>query len=111
MRKTKLIPLSLVALGLAAGPAYAQSATEDAYSSMPISVPPRSGVEAAAVSNTPAAAGPAAAPIAATPSPSVSSPSGSLPFTGLDLGIVVALAVGLTGLGLALRRATRTSAG
>jgi hypothetical protein len=37
--------------------------------------------------------------------------SGALPFTGLDLALVVLAGVALVGLGLALRRTTRASAG
>jgi hypothetical protein len=37
-----------------------------------------------------------------------SSSSGSLPFTGLDVGILLLVAAGLTGTGLALRRLTAT---
>lgn len=113
MRIMKLVSLGLVALGVAAAPAMAQqNATVDGYSSMPISVPPSSAVKGAAANHGPSAATLPNAPAhAAVPTPAVTSPSGSLPFTGLDVGIVAALAVALAGLGFGLRRITRTSAG
>jgi len=99
--------VSLAVLGLVAAPAVAADPASDGYNAMPISVPPT--VKGASAVNSPAAnAGSGAAPVAAvTPATSASS-GGSLPFTGLDLGLVIGAAVLLLGLGFALRRGTRT---
>ncbi|MCW2968316.1 MAG: hypothetical protein JWM71_2088 [Solirubrobacteraceae bacterium] len=66
---------------------------------------PASAVKGASATSPAVAAAPA--PVAqVTPTRAASSGGGTLPFTGLDLGLVAALAVGLLGLGFALRRST-----
>lgn len=123
MRRAIAIGLS-VTFAVAAGPALAQTPSEGGYSSTPIVVPPGptdtdtdAGEVAGATATVVGAstggnqgvagtsAGAAGLPAAAvTPTESVD--SGSLPFTGLDLGLMVVLAAGLLGLGVALRRAS-----
>jgi hypothetical protein len=109
VRSTRVIAVSLAVLGLSAAPALATDPAQDGYNAMPIAVPPSQSqspqVEGASVTNSPAAA---SAPVAATTRPT--SAGSSLPFTGLDVGIVAAVAVLLLGLGFALRRGTRAEA-
>jgi hypothetical protein len=49
------------------------------------------------------------APVQNTAGESAKASSGNLPFTGLDLGLLGAAGVGLLGLGIVMRRLTRTS--
>ena len=92
-------------------------------------LPPLSGVVAAdasgaarPASSPPRGGGAASAPDAAAPARSLVAPvraaggpvvvaAGSLPYTGLDLWVLLAAAVGLIGTGLALRRASHAPAG
>jgi len=86
--------LAVALLSLAfTGSAYAQSATEDAYSGVAgvqqFGGGDGAGGEAAVVSDT--------------------SSSGSLPFTGLDVGLIVLAGVALVGTGLVIRRVSQPS--
>jgi hypothetical protein len=49
------------------------------------------------------------APVQNTAGESAKASSGTLPFTGLDLGLLGAAGVGLLGLGIGMRRLTRSS--
>lgn len=120
--RSVFITISLVA-SLAAAPtiAVAETPSQGGYSATPIIVPPGSNqsppgaieVKGETVSSAPGSvagatsSGGGTAPAVASASPSASAPGGSLPFTGLDLGMIVLLAAGLLGLGLFLRRASR----
>ncbi len=108
MRRIRIMILVVSAAFVVAPVASAQTPTEDAYKSTPIAVPPSSvqvaaeNVTAPEAATAPAATAPVAEPTSAAPAP-----AGALPFTGLDLGLIVALAAGLLGLGVFLRRLTR----
>jgi hypothetical protein len=104
--------LAVVAVALAAAsPAFAQSATRDAYGSSGTGVlgavsngggsnggGSGGGVSPSTASSTPVA----------TPQQVVAASSGSsLPFTGLDVGLLVAGGIVLVGVGIGLRRFAR----
>jgi hypothetical protein len=85
MRKlTSLLVCMVVVLAMAA-PAFAQNATQDAYNGL-------AGAEQGGGGN--------AGTVADTDT------GGSLPFTGLQLALVVGAGVGLLGAGVAMRRAS-----
>ena len=85
MRKiTRVLVCAIAVLALAAGPAYAQTATEDAYNGL-------AGAQQ----------GGGDGPVATT------GDTGSLPFTGLELSLVALAGAGLLGAGFAVRRASR----
>ncbi len=67
---------------------------------------PKSGTKAANDSGSTPETVPAAAVTPVAAQAVETSSSGSLPFTGLDVGILAAVAAGLTGTGLVLRRLT-----
>ena len=85
MRKITTLLVCFVALLAFAAPAFAQTATQDAYGNL-------AGTQAG-----PGSGG------------SVQATSGdsTLPFTGLQLGLVAVAGVGLLGVGVALRRGSR----
>jgi len=100
-------------LGLAVGPAFAaaDNPTNDPTASQ-YSSPANIGVGGVGGQNTPGtgtagtgASG--AAPAGSAGSSAVSGSSGSLPFTGLDLVALLAVAIALTAAGLVLRRVSR----
>ncbi|MDX6666547.1 MAG: hypothetical protein QOG68_2753 [Solirubrobacteraceae bacterium] len=98
MRRIIILSASVAALVIAPGAALADSPSQGGYNSVPIVVPPGPIVKSASATR------PVNASVTATKPVSGS----SLPFTGLDLGVVALLAVGLLGLGVGLRRVTRT---
>ena len=83
MRKiTRLLACVVAILALAAGPAFAQ--TEDAYNGLAGAQQGGGGGNEAGTVDT----------------------GGSLPFTGLELALIVTAGVGLLGVGYAVRRAS-----
>lgn len=120
--RSLVITISAVA-SLAAAPttAVAETPNQGGYSAIPIVVPPGSNqsppggieVKGETVSSAPGSVagatspGGGTAPAVASATPSAAAPGGSLPFTGLDLGVIVLLAAALLGLGLFLRRVSR----
>jgi hypothetical protein len=101
--RTKLLLLLAMVFTLAfVGTALGQdNPTEDAYG----------GVLGEEVSNQDDSGSPAddesSSPPADTPPVATQNSTDSLPFTGLELGLVVLAGIGLVGLGLAMRRGTR----
>lgn len=98
MKKThKILVASIAALCLAApGAAFAQSSSVEGYSE------PRAEIEGSATSNDPSdrsGGGGGGGEVEAS--------GGSLPFTGLDLGLMVAGGIALAGTGFGMRRLTR----
>lgn len=88
MRKVLVVVLCGILLGVAA-PAMAQGPTQGAYSgSASNQLSQVQGVQSTGATN--------GSPTAAT--------SSTLPFTGLDVGLVVVAAIALAGTGLVLRR-------
>jgi hypothetical protein len=90
MRKiTAFLAVALLSLALAS-PAFGESATQDAYGGIAGSqeFTGGSGSNAALASDT-------------------TSESGTLPFTGLDVGLIALVGVGLVGTGLVIRRTNR----
>jgi len=126
--RTKIMTLSVV-LGLCVpGVAVAATPTQDTYGGQLGQVSgasngggPSSGTPANATGPSSSSAGPssdgpnsgtrvAASTNASAPSKSSgTSSTGTLPFTGLDVGVMAAIGLGLAGLGFATRRATRTA--
>lgn len=111
---------SLLALLLAA-PALAQGGTSTSAGDQQY-VDPLANTTPTSATPTPASPSPAAssssAPTSSTPSstqspnpaPSTTAhadPSGTLPYTGLNVGLLVAIGLGLVGAGLLLRRVVR----
>jgi hypothetical protein len=91
MRKiTSLLVCAVAVLAIAAGPAYAQTATEDGYAGLGGALQGQGG-----------GGGPVAT------SGGTGGDGGSLPFTGLELGLIAAMGAGLVGVGFAVRRASR----
>jgi hypothetical protein len=89
MRKiTLFVAVALMSLALSA-PAYGQSATEDAYSGA-------AGAQQFSGDGT------------GTSGTGTVSDSGTLPFTGLELALMAAAALGLLGTGIVVRRASRS---
>lgn len=96
----KRLALLMVAVALAlvvAAPAYAQSATSDAYAGK------GGGIVGTVNSGGPSGNGPSAAPQQVQ----AASSNGSLPFTGLDVGLLALGGVALVGVGVGLRRFAR----
>ena len=91
-----------IALFVAAGPAYAQSSAENGYSepagSVQQQLDPRGDDNHAVASST------------VQKNDSASTSGGNLPFTGLDLALVVAAGGVLLAMGLGIRRLSRTEA-
>ncbi len=86
MRKiTRVLVCAFAVLALAAGPAYAQTATEDAYNGL-------AGAQQGGGDDGPVA---------------TTGDTGSLPFTGLELSLVALAGAGLVGAGFAVRRVSR----
>jgi len=115
MRRAISFISTIAVLAVTPTVATATETAQGGYSSTPIAVPegPSTGAPtvAGATATKPAtAAAPAAAsaPTAAA-SPTVEVSDDSLPFTGMDVGILAAIAVGLMGLGFVLRRTTRVN--
>lgn len=98
----KRLALLMVAVALAlvvAAPAYAQSATSDAYAGK------GGGIVGTVNSGGPSSGnGPSAS---APQQVQASSGNGSLPFTGLDVGLLALGGVALVGVGVGLRRFAR----
>ena len=97
----KRLALLMVAVALAlvvAGPAYAQSATSDAYAGK------GGGIVGTVNSGGPSGNGPSAS---APQQVQASTGNGSLPFTGLDIGLLALGGVALVGVGIGLRRFAR----
>jgi hypothetical protein len=89
--------LAVALLSLAfTGSAFAQSATENAYSGI-------AGVQQFGGGGGGGGAGGEEAVVSGTSS------SGSLPFTGLDVGLIVLAGVALVGTGLVIRRVSQPS--
>lgn len=114
MRRAISIFSSLTILAVTPSVATAATTAQGGYSSTPIAVPEGpSGptVAGATVTRSGASTSPSASgtlpTAAATPAAEIS--EGALPFTGLDVGVIAALAITLMGLGLVLRRTTRTN--
>lgn len=129
----RAISLAIATVALTPGAALAQSTAQGGYSPTPIAVPEGGGGGPAVLGVTEDGDGGGPAVLGVTESgEGATSPTGgsgnptsgtagvtasagpaaglsgtSLPFTGLDVGIIAALAVGLVGLGFGLRRATR----
>jgi hypothetical protein len=102
MVRTKLLAILAMVLMLAlAGPAMAQdNPTEDAYG----------GVLGEEVANNDDSGGGGGTPTETVAvQQGVADNGGSLPFTGLELGLVVLAGIGLVSLGLVMRRQTRRS--
>lgn len=98
----KRLALLMVAVALAlvvAAPAYAQSATSDAYAGKGGGIV--GTVNSGGGSNGPTASAPQQVQVAS------SSGNGSLPFTGLDVGLLALGGVALVGVGVGLRRFAR----
>jgi hypothetical protein len=98
MRRFMILSSSVIALAVAPGLALGETPSEGGYKTTPIVVPPGPIVKSATATR------PASATVTSTKPVSGS----TLPFTGLDLGVVALLAVGLLGLGVAMRKATRS---
>lgn len=99
----KRLALLMVVVALAlvvAGPAYAQSATSDAYAGK------GGGIVGTVNSGGPSGNGPSASAPQQVQVAS-SSGNGSLPFTGLDVGLLALGGVALVGVGIGLRRFAR----
>jgi hypothetical protein len=93
MRKTFLVVLCALCLGIAT-PAWANSSpTQGAYGGTGAN-------QVSQVQDTTASRSPTATTSAAS--------AGTLPFTGIDVGLVAAVAVALVGSGLVLRRRVGT---
>lgn len=86
-------------------PAAVNGTNPPAAAPAPAAPAPAAGVESANESSPPAATQPTATAEAA---PAVVS-SGTLPFTGLQIALMVGAGMGLLGMGLALRRVTSTA--
>lgn len=109
----RAITIAIATLALTPGASLAETTAQGGYSQTPIAVPPGRDagptVLGATETNDAGATAPNAAgglPIAGT-GPTAEVSDGSLPFTGLDVGIVAALAAALLALGFGLRRASR----
>jgi hypothetical protein len=98
MRINLLAVLAMVFTLALVGPALAQdNPTEDAYG----------GVLGEEVANNDDSGGESSTPPATVQVEQGAADSGSLPFTGLELGLVVLAGIGLVSLGLVMRRNTR----
>lgn len=100
----KRLALLMVAVALAlvvAGPAYAQSATSDAYAGKGGGIVGTVNSGGPSSGNGPSASAPQQVQVAS------SSGNGSLPFTGLDIGLLALGGVALVGVGVGLRRFAR----
>ena len=96
--------------GVSVTPALARAASgpTQSYSSMPIPLP-TSSVTGRSVSGPSASKGPDAASSRALETRSVSGNSGrQLPFTGVDIRVILLAGIVLFGTGLVLRRGSRT---
>jgi hypothetical protein len=102
---------AVVALLLLAGTAVAQNPTEQGYSSPGGTVQQQiTSTPAPTASVTPTKKSTPAAPAAQVKAaPKAKSNGKGLPFTGLELGLVLAAGVALLGLGFGLRRFARPS--
>jgi hypothetical protein len=101
MRTNLLAILAMVFTLALAGPALAQdNPTEDAYGGV-------LGEEVA--NNDDSGGGTESTPATVQVQQGAEDSGGSLPFTGLELGLVVLAGIGLVSLGLVMRRQTRRS--
>jgi hypothetical protein len=99
-----------VALLLAAGTAFAQNPTEQGYSSPGGTVQQQitsTPAPTAQVSPTPSKPTPTKPVAVVKPAAKAKSSGKGLPFTGLELGLVLAAGVALLGLGFGLRKFSR----
>ena len=87
--------LLCIALFVVAGPAYAQSSAENGYSEPAGSVQQQLGSSSDDGRDVP-------------PTPTKQTSSSKLPFTGLDIALVVAAGGVLLAMGLGIRRLSRT---
>jgi len=111
MRSLLAILMAAFLVGGFAGTAAAQSPTQDAYGGVlgeqvedDDATPPASEPKPAA-GDVAEEAAPVSEPVVVSRAQTGS----SLPFTGLDLALVVLIGVGLLGLGFGLRRASRST--
>lgn len=104
---TRTIAAAAASMLLIAAPAAAQNPTEQGYSAPAGTTQQQINSSPAPTANVtpskPAKVTPVAAKKAAP------AKKGGLPFTGLELGLVLAAGIGLLGIGLGLRRVSRPS--
>ena len=105
VKRGGVIVSAVVLICIGAPSALAQSASQQGYSGEA----PLGQVEGLSPQQEFAAGG-ESVPTQAVSESSGSGGGGALPFTGWDLGIVLALGLALAGTGLAVRRAARSSA-
>lgn len=94
MSHRRLFATLFAALLIVPAPAFAASATQDAYDGNDVQNETDTGTNDDTQPDTQDA------------SPSTTS-NGSLPFTGLEAGLIAAAGIGLAGTGIVLRRSTR----
>lgn len=94
MSHRRLFATLFAALLIVPAPAFAASATQDAYGDGDVAPDTDTGSNDDTQPDTQEA------------SPSATS-NGSLPFTGLEAGLIAAAGIGLAGTGIVLRRSTR----
>ena len=102
IKKLLAIGIAVVMLGLPAQ-AMAQSPTNDSYDESSITVVDPNDPAGSGSSHDPASSA------ASSGSRSGSHDSGGLPFTGLDIALLAAMGACLVGLGLGMRRMTRSA--
>jgi hypothetical protein len=90
------VGLALCAAMFVAAPAYGQSAAQNGYSQPAGSVQQQLGGDGSDAHS-------------ATTEPTASKSSGTLPFTGLDIALVVAAGGVLVAMGMGIRRLSRSS--
>jgi hypothetical protein len=98
-RITAFLAIALLSLAVAS-PAFGQSATENAYGGT-------AGTQEFTGSGGDTNG---SAPVLAADTSATTDTSGSLPFTGLDLGIILLVGITLVGTGLIVRRAAGSNA-
>ena len=113
-----VLAVALVAMGAMVAPALAQSPAQGYdESGVMNNVPPGGsgvlGEEDSGAGESPTAPAPRADTVpnkeaGATTPAATTTPTGNLPFTGLDVGIVVLMSLALLGTGLLLRRSGRS---
>jgi hypothetical protein len=100
--KHKSVVAAIAVLSLAtAAPAFAEDSSLDGYGGP--------GANVLSEIQQPSGKAKAAETPKAAPAAAREAPSGALPFTGLDLGLLGVAGVGLLGLGVGMRRLTRSS--
>ena len=109
-RRSLLAALMATALLLASvGPAFAQSSTQGGYADEGGQI--QEQVVGSSGSNGGSQGGSGGGETGTTGNQTTTTSSGdsTLPFTGVEVGLMLAAGLGLAGLGLGLRRVTRTS--